>query len=81
MQDGIKPYTILVNALNFNGFEQLGQDCMEVLLYPSRIGFRFSEHDFTRNLDLSQSQNPRLDTTKALVLFNRKIKISGKLLP
>ncbi|KAA3607545.1 MAG: hypothetical protein DWQ00_02140, partial [Candidatus Scalindua sp.] len=41
----------------------------------------FSEPDFTRPLDLSQSQYPRLDSTKALVLFNRKIKISGKLLP
>ncbi len=39
------------------------------------------ELKFTRTLVLSQSQNPRLDNTKALVLFNRKIKISGKLLP
>ncbi len=50
-------------------------------IYPSRIGFRFSEPDFTRTLDLSQSQNPRFDSTKAVVLFNRKIKISGKFLP
>ncbi|KAA3604135.1 MAG: hypothetical protein DWQ00_06565 [Candidatus Scalindua sp.] len=50
-------------------------------VYSSQIGFRFSEPDFTRPLDLSQSQYPRLDSTKALVLFNRKIKISGKLLP
>ncbi len=28
--------------------------------------------------DLSQAQNPRFSNTKALVLFNRKIKISGK---
>ncbi len=49
-------------------------------IYPSRIGFRFSEPDFTRTLDLSQLQNPRLSITKPLVLFNRKIKISGKLL-
>ncbi len=47
-------------------------------LYPSRIGFRFSEPDFTKNFDFSQSQNPHLDSTKAPVLFNRKIKISGK---
>ncbi len=30
------------------------------LLYPSRIGFQFSEPDFTRNFDFSQSQNARL---------------------
>ncbi len=47
-------------------------------IYSSQNGFRFSEPDFTRNFDLSQSQNPRLSNTKALVLFNRKIKISGK---
>ncbi len=47
---------------------------------PSQIGFRFSEPDFTRTLDLSQSQNPRLRFAKPLVLFNQKIKISGKLL-
>ncbi len=51
------------------------------VIYPSRIGFRFSESDFTRTLDLSQSQNPRLSIAKPLVLFNRKIKISGNLLP
>ncbi len=45
------------------------------------FGFRFSEPDFNRNFDLSQSQNPRLSNTKALVLFNRKIKISGEFLP
>ncbi len=28
--------------------------------YPSRIGFRFSEPDFIRTLDFTQSQNPRL---------------------
>ncbi|TDE64256.1 MAG: hypothetical protein D8M57_14260 [Candidatus Scalindua sp. AMX11] len=50
-------------------------------IYSSQIGFRFSDPDFTRPLDLSQSKYPRLDSTKALVLFNRKIKISGKLLP
>ena len=44
-------------------------------IYPSRIGFRFSEPDFTRTLDFSQSQNPRLSIAKPLVLFNRKIKI------
>ncbi len=50
-------------------------------MYPSRIGFRFSEPGFTRTLDLSQSQNPRLSIANPLVLFNRKIKISGNLLP
>ncbi len=50
-------------------------------IYPSRSGFRFSEPDFTRTLDFSQSQNPRLGIAKPLVLFNQKIKISGKLLP
>ena len=45
-------------------------------LYPSRIGFRFSEPDFTGKIcgDFSQSQNPRLSIAKPnLVLFNRKI--------
>ena len=41
-------------------------------IYPSRIGFRFSEPDFTRTLDFPQSQNPRLSNAKPLVLFNRK---------
>ncbi|MCP4252359.1 MAG: CBS domain-containing protein [Candidatus Scalindua sp.] len=55
-------------------------DVVKQHIYPLRIGFRFSEPDFTRTLDLSQSQNPRLSITKSLVLLNRKIKISGKLL-
>ncbi len=53
---------------------------MAWLLYQSRIGFRFSEPDFTITLDLSQSQNPRLNIAEPLVLFNQKIKISGKLM-
>lgn len=30
LQDGIKPYKMLVKALNFKGFEQLGQVRMDV---------------------------------------------------
>ncbi len=42
LQDGIKPYKMLVKALNFNGFEQLGQDCMEVSLSNLRkLDYRF----------------------------------------
>ncbi len=44
-----------------------------IVIYASQIGFRFSEPDFTRNLDLSQSQNPLLlganaQYLKALIL-------------
>ncbi|GJQ57219.1 MAG: hypothetical protein D8M57_16885 [Candidatus Scalindua sp. AMX11] len=32
LQDGIKPYKILVKALSFNGFKQFGQDLMDVFV-------------------------------------------------
>ncbi len=53
-----------------------------LMLSPDNIPitnwFSVSELDFTRTLDLSQSQNPRFSIAKLLVLFNRKIEISGK---
>ncbi len=45
-------------------------------IYSSRIGFRFSEPNFTWNLDLSQSQNPLLIGTNAQHL---KALIPGRL--